>query len=311
MESDGYADFLRSNYDSYRSDNYDRWILAKPPFDACSSIGLLQLSAFLDMYVTCVTSNGTFDPQPQKKSFICNCAEGTIPHKHGCGISKSAKCGSVGTERLWDVAQPCDCSSSRVRGARCESVAAEEGDMRSFTFFYVGSSLASATIFAGTFYLAKRNRFWLALLATIRLWDTMSDWAMWSITLHSDQFTKYSNYGSDEFEGGDGTFKQIQTASLVFTILGTVLLILDLGTLLRRFSPDDDGSGIGLGMCCIVLLEDIPQLVISLVYFELFTFEFLVYPDPVALASLSFSIISLVMNLALGCVQCVNYSFKK
>jgi hypothetical protein len=54
----------------------------------------------------------------------------------------------------------------------------------------------------------------------------------------------------------------VQTASLAFTIVGSVLLVLDLATLIRRFSSNP-APNVGLSMCCIGLGEDIPQLVIT------------------------------------------------
>jgi hypothetical protein len=94
----------------------------------------------------------------------------------------------------------------------------------------------------------------------------------------------------------------------VFTILGTILLIVDLGTLFRRFSSDggDSGVGVGLGMCCIVFLEDVPQLVLSVLYlvavdgFAAIKEAGLDSGDALAMVSFALSIISLLVNGAMG-----------
>jgi hypothetical protein len=171
-----------------------------------------------------------------------------------------------------------------------------------FTSFYIASGAVSAAVFGGALYYSG-GRPLLALFATIRVWDTMSDWAMWSITLHNDRFTKYSKHGNDEDTGGDGTFKQIQTASLVFTILGTILLLLDLGTLIRRFSDGTKSKKfVGFGMCTIVFVEDVPQLVLSMVYLiSVDGFDGVDSGDALALACFALSIVSLLMNGVIGC----------
>ena len=154
----------------------------------------------------------------------------------------------------------------------------------------------STVVFGATLYFSNYN-LPLALFATLRVWDTMSDWAMWAITLQNDRFTKFSEYGTD----GDNTFKRIQIASLVFTILGNVLLLFDLATLLRRFSSDASDSGVGPTMCGIVFLEDIPQLVIAIMYLiSVDGFVGVDSDDALAVASLVLSIISLLINGFLG-----------
>jgi hypothetical protein len=252
--------------------------------------------AFFNGAMICDKSGGTFQTDGS-----CSCPPETSMSEFGCVIRNSQKCDLAGAE-LWDGTCKCD---PGYRGAQCESASAEKEEAQSFVPFYVASGAVSVVIFGVTLYFSHSNLL-LALFATLRVWDTMSDWAMWSITLQNDRFVKFSTMGSDEDAGGDDTFKKMQIAALVFTIVGTILLIVDLGTLRGRFSSDKhvaSNSGIGYGMCSIVIFEDIPQLVITLLYLvSVDGFEGIDSKDSVAIASLTLSVISLLLNGGLGCV---------
>lgn len=161
------------------------------------------------------------------------------------------------------------------------------------TFFKIALPITGA-VFGGSGYYAYNHlggdenlpaTFSFALFVAFRVFDLMSDWGMYAISLASQH---------------KGT--PLRHACMVFSIIGSILLILDLKTMRERaehwFGVKDSSESlktVGYGMLAIVLLEDVPQMSITIVYLsEIVTFGREV--DPVAITSLVLSVISMIAN---------------
>jgi len=223
-------------------------------------------------------------------------------------VIESDGCNSVGTMTLWPE-YSCKCNDG-IQGTACDSDISATREAKEFVpFYYAAGSISAVTFLGSACYAYDSHAAFLKVLlfaafVTLRIFDTMSDWAMCLISLKSDRFTLKSTYGT---ETGDGTYPVLQKVALAFTIIGTLLLVLDLVTLRRRaaawFSKTDalDGEerkSVGKGMGAIVLLEDTPQLAIAVVYLiSVDGFSINVdADDTVVMLSLALSILSLLAN---------------
>lgn len=183
------------------------------------------------------------------------------------------------------------------------------------TFYAVAVPLTTISSGFAGFYAYRMqggDENWLATLlfavfVGLRVYDMLSDWGMWCISLQSYH-----------------TNTPLRHASLVFTIIGTILLGLDLKTMHDRashwFGTKDRSEAlksVGYAMLAIVFLEDIPQAVITIKYmmdmtdkdenyFISASGEQLLIPDrtiaddPIAVTSLIFSLISMIVNSCIG-----------
>lgn len=161
------------------------------------------------------------------------------------------------------------------------------------TFFKISLPITGA-VFGGSGYYAYNHlggddnltaTFWFALFVCFRVFDLMSDWGMYAVSLASQH---------------RGT--PLRHACMAFSIIGSILLILDLKTMRERgerwFGVTDSSESlqrIGYGMLAIVLLEDVPQLSITCVYLS----EIVAAGRPVdaiAVASLVLSVTSMLAN---------------
>ena len=218
----------------------------------------------------------------------------------------ACQCFAAGTAVV--VNGGCTCNAG-VQGLACDSQKAAAEEATEFEPFFIAAGSISAVTFLGSAcYAWDSNADFLKVLlfaafVTLRIFDTMSDWAMCMISLKSDRFTLKSTYGS---ETGSNTYGVLQKVALAFTIVGTLLLALDLVTLRRRaaawFSKsdaldDEERKAVGRGMGAIVLLEDTPQLVIAVVYLvSVAGFTDVNADDTIVMLSLALSILSLLGN---------------
>lgn len=130
------------------------------------------------------------------------------------------------------------------------------------------------------------------LFVGFRVFDLMSDWGMYSISLKSYH------------DGGN----PLRHASLAFSIIGSILLVVDLKTMRERaghwFGVEDGSKSlkkVGYGMLSIVLLEDLPQMIISIKYMlDVVGKGRLISDDPIAITSLVLSGISMLINAYIG-----------
>lgn len=128
------------------------------------------------------------------------------------------------------------------------------------------------------------------LFVGFRIFDLMSDWGMYSISLKS-------------YHDGE----PLRHASLAFSIIGSILLVVDLKTMRERaghwFGVEDGSESlkkVGYGMLSIVLLEDLPQMIISIKYMLNVDGNGSISDDPIAITSLVLSGISMLMNAYIG-----------
>lgn len=129
------------------------------------------------------------------------------------------------------------------------------------------------------------------LFVGFRVFDLMSDWGMYSISLKT-----YHDDGP------------LRDASLAFSIIGSILLVVDLKTMRERaghwFGVEDGSESlkkVGYGMLSIVLLEDLPQMIISIKYMlDVVGNGRLISDDPIAITSLVLSGISMLINAYIG-----------
>ena len=130
------------------------------------------------------------------------------------------------------------------------------------------------------------------LFVGFRVFDLMSDWGMYSISLKT-----YHDDGNP-----------LRHASLAFSIIGSILLVVDLKTMRERaghwFGVEDGSESlkkVGYGMLSIVLLEDLPQMIISIKYMlDVVGNGRLISDDPIAITSLVLSGISMLINAYIG-----------
>lgn len=169
-----------------------------------------------------------------------------------------------------------------------------------FKPFYYSALPVSGIAFLGSGYYAYSNlggdtalvaTLLFALFVAFRVFDLMSDWGMYSISLASYH-----------------TGTALRHASLAFSIIGSILLVVDLKTMRERaghwFGVDDGSESlkkIGYGMLSIVLLEDLPQMIISIIYLLDISEEGRkAADDPIAITSLVLSGISMLINAFIG-----------
>jgi hypothetical protein len=144
------------------------------------------------------------------------------------------------------------------------------------------------------------------LVLTCKFFDWASDWAFMAVSLRSARFTETSTMGYYQ----DNTYQQVQKASLVFCIFGTVLVFAEsyaigaMGSETRLFDMNKYTlrSLIGIG---VIILEDIPQLSLCGVYLNAMHQEvaFKASSDPLTFISILLSSISLLYNLVNVCVM--------
>jgi len=248
-------------------------------------------------------------------------------------LSNVTKCSNASVTTCSDAGDPnpttgmCDCDPG-IQGKICDSENEElaTADAKKLVPFYgAAGAISVVTLFGSASYAycyldeSKTHKLKIllfALLVTLRIFDTMSDWAMYALTLRSKRFTEYSTYSHSNEDGADGlglglNTDHLQYVSLAFTIIGTLLLTLDLATFKKRaaswFSSSEplkkeDRTNIGMGMAAILLFEDVPQLAIAIAYLKSvgFGFKSLKFGvdanDVFALGSLVLSILSLLAN---------------
>jgi len=293
---------------------------------ACSESG----SAF-QTDGTCDCSKGHF----RKSSTSCTaCPSYTSQTLNGytgtkCSNASVTTCSDAGTFN--PSTDKCDCDPG-IQGVICDSDKPElaEADAKNLVPFYgAAGAISVVTLFGSASYAycyldesksKKLNIFWFALFVTLRIFDTMSDWSMYALTLQSDRFTLYSTYGSEGGADGLGlgiNANHLQKVSLAFTIIGTLLLTLDLTTFRKRaaawFSTsaaleEDEQKAVGTGMAAILLFEDLPQLAICIAYLKSVKFGVGDFEgdDVLAIVSLVLSILSLLSNgvLAVQNLRC-------
>eukprot|EP00729_Bicosta_minor_P017984 gene17984-21918_t len=292
--------------------------------DTCSDKGVVQPSGICECtnpadgegpscteFTNAVTCSDKGVAQPDG-SCVCNDpADGEGPT---CTeFTNAVTCSDMG------VAQPdgtCDCNPD-VLGKSCnsENPALKASDAKKIEA-YLGSAIPiSVVTFAGSARYVyvniegskqrKGKLFWFALFVTLRIFDMMSDWAMFGLTLQSEHYTKFSAHGAIE-EGGNGKFEILQTTALVFSAIGTVLLMADLCTLPRRAKDEvaktrnpleeticgiAENKVLGCLVAAVCVFEDFPQLAIAIAYMDVTEFS---GEEPVALFSFFLSIGSLI-----------------
>lgn len=131
-----------------------------------------------------------------------------------------------------------------------------------------------------------KNRWLYAIFVTLRVFDLATDWGTYAISL------TFQHKGTT-----------LRRASLVFCVIGSLLVIVDLVTLKRRLFGDGGDESrrlICYGMLAIVCLEDIPQIAIMSVYFDNIGADTNRTVDAVGSASFALSCISMLCNSYIG-----------
>lgn len=121
-------------------------------------------------------------------------------------------------------------------------------------------------------------------LVCLRLFDFLSDWGFYGISLASEH-RKTS----------------LRTASCFFSIVGTILLVFDIGAVVIHYCGNErDASSYALIKVAIAILEDFPQLIMACVFVAESTAS-RGFVDPIAVLSIVFSSLSLCYNLSVCC----------
>ena len=150
----------------------------------------------------------------------------------------------------------------------------------------------------------------LAGFAASRLFDMMSDWALYYISFHNQLFTECSIY---LFKPDPEMIKRV---SLAFCIIGTILTPFDLLSLTFRYDAFTKSSPekgrffmVALCTCMVVWLEDVPQLILSVMYLETVNDPQCIFNttaadrteyNQIAFVSLILSAVSLAINIGIG-----------
>jgi len=189
---------------------------------------------------------------------------------------------------------PCPTKCEAVT-KKLTSLIADIVERATFKHFYYATGSLTGVTFIGSGYYAHEylnsDKAWrtllFALFAALRVFDWFSDWGMFSITLASQHEKTPLRY-----------------ASLAFSIIGSLLMVVDLSTMLKRakhwFGVEDldseSATSVGCGMLAVVLLEDLPQMVIAIAYFVDIGADANRAVDPIAITSLVLSGMSLLAN---------------
>jgi hypothetical protein len=172
-------------------------------------------------------------------------------------------------------------------------IIADEVDALSYReFFLIAGPISGAAFFYSIYYACAKlegnalGSMLFAFLVTLRLFDLMSDWGMYIISLSTQHFGEPLRY-----------------ACLAFSILGSLLFAADLANLRARgehwfgqTADSEELSSMGKVMLMIVFLEDVPQAVITALYLV----DVDRIDDLVAIASLAFSGLSMLANIYLA-----------
>ena len=144
------------------------------------------------------------------------------------------------------------------------------------------------------------------LWITFKAFDVCTDWSMYAITLNNPRFTDWSRFGAASADG-NGNYKQMQNACLVFSIIGTILFLLDfvVGGLGVGKEDTQDKVVQGLIKLGTALLEDVPQITIAGLYlWSTGGIDLAANPDDVVpVVSLIASCIFLVIGFVGGCCR--------
>lgn len=138
-------------------------------------------------------------------------------------------------------------------------------EQNTYNPFYIAMGVIVPFFFL--FCLAGTQELTPAFVLTCKVFDWMSDWAFYAVSLHSPRFTEQSTFGSYR----DDTYEGVQKASLAFCIIGTLLVISEWygigfvrkNTVLWGMNNHQIRANIGI---FVIIFEDIPQLSLCGVY---------------------------------------------
>ena len=279
-----------------------------------SSIFCDHVSGALSGLLNC-TGNGTLTA-----SGGCDCdTTGPIGDNGGPWVGPSCSEYSAGTtcsgRGLLDPQHyNCTCTPSdrgafygNYTGPDCSGdpqlLIAEQEESRLYAGFYIASGvIATLFLFAvcvvlcsGMYESRSEERefryeiFSIPIIALFRLYDFMSDWAFYAITLREDGLFYYTYRA----EGGD--YEAFHNVACLVCVVGIIILVIEGAINLFNGAMLAEGK---LAMATpftliAVLTEDAPQLVLQTMYFDVVGFE---NADTIALTAFYMSIISIGLN---------------
>jgi len=191
-----------------------------------------------------------------------------------------------------------DATKCNTVAEKLSSLVADDVETDAFKLFYYAAGPLTGVTFIGSGYYAywylDGDTSWrtlkcllFALFVALRVFDLCSDWGMWAITLASQH-----------------TYTTLRTASFVVSIIGSLLTVVDLSVMLKR-AKDSFGvkvldskskKTVGCGMLAVMLLEDLPQMVITIAYFVEIGGNDVREVDPIAITSLALSGVFFFVN---------------
>ena len=176
---------------------------------------------------------------------------------------------------------------------------ADKVEGQGFKAFFAAAVPITGLVTAGSgyyvYYELGGDRDWgktvlFALFVGFRIFDLMGDWGMYSISL-----------------AGQHKNTPLRRANLAFSIIGTLLLALDLKTMRGRAehwfgitTAVESVKEIGYGMLAVVVFEDAPQFIITIAFLADVGGTAGRSVDGIAVTSLIFSLISMVGNAILA-----------
>ena len=224
---------------------------------------------------------------------VLNAALGTNFQCDGCSRTTFGSCRvNTGTGSRHSRSSDESCNTTELN--ELNKFTAPLAEKSKYTVFYVASSgtIVIMLICAGCLTEnrcidcegvsdAEGSLFFIIFL--VRTYDMFSDWGFFAISVrHSGLFALlYAEQGGDPVH--------IWAASLAFCILGLLLYVPDLLT-----TRDGDRAPM---LLCVLLFEDVPQLVLNVGYYlPTVGFENI---DPIAVFSLVTSCLSIMLNCML------------
>lgn len=219
---------------------------------------------------------------------------------------KSTTAEVTGIECVGTYLHPSDQSQCDATALALSALIGDKVESYAFKKFFAIALPITAVVFVSSGYYGYKylggdlnlsKTFFFALFVSFRVFDLMSDWGMYSISLAS------------QHKG-----LPLRHACLVFSIIGSILLIVDLRTMLDRaklwFGIMESHAlvEIGCGMLAVVFLEDVPQLCITIFYLRDIDSTAGRQVDAIAYVSLFLSGISMIANIFFGirviCIEC-------
>jgi hypothetical protein len=222
--------------------------------------------------------------------FVPACKAHICDHNVTSGVVRYVSRGDATRDGSLQFAEPtCTANSQQVK-----DWATEERITNNQQFIPAALALTGAAI-AATYCLMGGDQHALAWLGVgLRVFDFMTDWATYAINIKGSLFAHA--YGDQNNDTEDANVQSVIAASLAFCILGSLLTPLDVWGATKR-AKDTDASGVYAIIIATLALEDVPQLILNIIFIRAVKQNTELAVDAIAVLSLIASSVNIVWNL--------------